>query len=102
MRRTAVLAQLHHRTDRRLLRHVVEANVDDPSFWLRKAIGWALRSPLRLHRSRVGPGRGRPARGHGCRDSRVARPSTPVTNSMSRGRHAVCGTASADRSAALR
>lgn len=46
LRRTAVLAQLHHReqTDTELLRHVVEANADDPSFWLRKAIGWALRS----------------------------------------------------------
>ena len=46
LRRTAVLAQLHHRerTDTGLLRRVVEDNVDDPSFWLRKAIGWALRS----------------------------------------------------------
>jgi len=46
VRRTAVLAQLHHRdeTDTALLRRVIEVNVDDPSFWLRKAIGWALRA----------------------------------------------------------
>lgn len=49
LRRTAVLAQLHHgaATDRALLRHAVEANLDDPSFWLRKAIGWALRQQAR-------------------------------------------------------
>ena len=46
LRRTSVLAQLRHRadTDTGLLRDVIEANVDDTSFWLRKAIGWALRS----------------------------------------------------------
>ncbi len=46
LRRTSVLAQLRHRadTDTELLRDVIEANVDDRSFWLRKAIGWALRS----------------------------------------------------------
>ena len=40
-----MLCQLNHRadTDADLLRDVVEANVDDRSFWLRKAIGWALR-----------------------------------------------------------
>jgi 3-methyladenine DNA glycosylase AlkD len=45
VRRTAVLCQLPHKadTDAALLRDVVEANVDDTSFWLRKAIGWALR-----------------------------------------------------------
>jgi 3-methyladenine DNA glycosylase AlkD len=48
-RRTAVLAQLRHRedTDTALLAEVVEANLDDPSFWLRKAIGWALREHAR-------------------------------------------------------
>ena len=46
LRRTAVLAQLRHRsdTDLDLLRFAIESNVDDTSFWLRKAIGWALRS----------------------------------------------------------
>jgi len=45
VRRTAVLCQLRHRadTDVDLLRTAIEANVDDRSFWLRKAIGWALR-----------------------------------------------------------
>ncbi|MHB1011144.1 MAG: DNA alkylation repair protein, partial [Propionibacteriaceae bacterium] len=45
LRRAAVLSQLKHaaETDLDLLTYVVEANVDDTSFWLRKAIGWALR-----------------------------------------------------------
>ena len=45
LRRTAVICQLGRRdaTDRDLLRHAIESNVDDSSFWLRKAIGWALR-----------------------------------------------------------
>ncbi len=45
LRRAAVLSQLRHkdRTDTRLLHDVVAVNVDDPSFWLRKAVGWALR-----------------------------------------------------------
>jgi 3-methyladenine DNA glycosylase AlkD len=49
VRRTAVLSQVNHRgdTDTDLLREVVEANVADPSFWLRKAIGWALRQHAR-------------------------------------------------------
>jgi 3-methyladenine DNA glycosylase AlkD len=49
LRRTAVLAQLRHRaaTDTGLLADAVEANLDDPAFWLRKAIGWALREHAR-------------------------------------------------------
>jgi 3-methyladenine DNA glycosylase AlkD len=49
LRRTAVICQIGRRagTDLDLLRHAVEANVDDPSFWLRKAIGWALRQHAR-------------------------------------------------------
>jgi 3-methyladenine DNA glycosylase AlkD len=49
LRRTAVICQIGHRdaTDLDLLRYAVEANVDDPSFWLRKAIGWALRQHAR-------------------------------------------------------
>ena len=49
IRRTAVLCQVGHRAevDRDLLRYAVEANVDDRSFWLRKAIGWALRDLAR-------------------------------------------------------
>lgn len=50
VRRTAVLSQLAHRgdTDPALLHDVIAANVDDRSFWLRKAIGWALRSQARI------------------------------------------------------
>lgn len=49
LRRTAVLSQLRHRadTDTALLHDVIVANLDDPSFWLRKAIGWALRAYAR-------------------------------------------------------
>ena len=45
VRRTAVLSQIRHHkyTDTALLHDVIVANVDDKSFWLRKAIGWALR-----------------------------------------------------------
>lgn len=49
LRRTALLAQLGRttETDLDLLRFAIEANVDDTSFWLRKAIGWALRQYAR-------------------------------------------------------
>jgi 3-methyladenine DNA glycosylase AlkD len=49
VRRAAVLCQLRskERTDTDLLRTAIEANVADPSFWLRKAIGWALREYAR-------------------------------------------------------
>jgi 3-methyladenine DNA glycosylase AlkD len=45
MRRVAIIAQLGRReaTDRALLTDVIEANLDDPEFFIRKAIGWALR-----------------------------------------------------------
>ena len=45
LRRSAVIAQLgfKQRTDTRLLTDVVLANADDPDFFLRKGIGWALR-----------------------------------------------------------
>lgn len=45
LRRASVLCQLGAKesTDVTLLGYVVEANLDDRSFWLRKAIGWALR-----------------------------------------------------------
>lgn len=45
LRRTAVLSQRRHkdRTDTALLHEVIAVNAGDPSFWLRKAIGWALR-----------------------------------------------------------
>ena len=49
LRRVSVLCQLRHGPDidTELLSTVVERNVDDPSFWLRKAIGWALRQYAR-------------------------------------------------------
>ena len=45
VRRTAVLSQLNHKadTDTDLLHDTIEPNLADTSFWLRKAIGWALR-----------------------------------------------------------
>jgi 3-methyladenine DNA glycosylase AlkD len=45
VRRTAVLSQVRHKsdTDTDLLHDAIDANLDDRSFWLRKAIGWALR-----------------------------------------------------------
>ena len=44
-RRTAILAQLKYktRTDEKLLFHALEASMDEQEFFLRKAIGWALR-----------------------------------------------------------
>jgi 3-methyladenine DNA glycosylase AlkD len=49
LRRTSVICQLGQRgeTDVDLLRDAIEASVDDRSFWLRKAIGWALRDYAR-------------------------------------------------------
>ena len=49
LRRTAVICQLRHRedTDLDLLREAIDVNLDDESFWLRKAIGWALRQHAR-------------------------------------------------------
>lgn len=45
LRRAAIIGQLRatERTDTDLLRDVVDANLDDPDFFVRKAIGWALR-----------------------------------------------------------
>jgi 3-methyladenine DNA glycosylase AlkD len=49
LRRTAVIAQLGagDRTDLGLLAFAAEANLDDRDFFLRKAIGWALRQYAR-------------------------------------------------------
>ena len=49
LRRTSLICQLtfKERTDRDLLRHAIEVNLEDTSFWLRKAIGWALRQYAR-------------------------------------------------------
>jgi 3-methyladenine DNA glycosylase AlkD len=55
LRRTAILCQLRHRTetDQQLLAEVIELNAADPSFWIRKAIGWALREYARSNRDWV-------------------------------------------------
>ncbi len=49
LRRASVIAQLGARsaTDLALLADAIEANQDDPDFFLRKAIGWALRQYAR-------------------------------------------------------
>lgn len=50
LRRSSVIAQLDAKagTDTALLTDVIEANVADPDFFLRKAIGWALRQYSRI------------------------------------------------------
>lgn len=49
LRRAAIICQLgaRERTDRDLLAAAIEANAADPDFFLRKAIGWALRDYAR-------------------------------------------------------
>jgi 3-methyladenine DNA glycosylase AlkD len=49
LRRAAILSQLkaRDRTDTALLRDCIEPNLGDTTFWIRKAIGWALRSYAR-------------------------------------------------------
>jgi 3-methyladenine DNA glycosylase AlkD len=44
-RRTSVICQVGSKsgTDTELLTHTIEATIDDPDFFLRKGIGWALR-----------------------------------------------------------
>jgi len=50
LRRLAILSQLGRkdRVDRRLLGDVIEPNVDGTEFFVRKAIGWALREYARV------------------------------------------------------
>ena len=54
-RRTAILAQLtfKERTDVRLLHACIEPNLGDTDFFIRKAIGWALRQHARTDRDGV-------------------------------------------------
>ena len=49
VRRSSIICQLQHkeRTDTSLLGDVIEANQDDGEFFIRKAIGWALRDYAR-------------------------------------------------------
>lgn len=55
LRRTSVLCQLLRTTDTDLdlLTFTIEQNLDDTSFWLRKAIGWSLRQYARTDPSWV-------------------------------------------------
>jgi 3-methyladenine DNA glycosylase AlkD len=50
LRRTSVICQLSmgDRTDLSLLTDAIDANTADPDFFLRKAIGWALRQHARI------------------------------------------------------
>ena len=50
LRRLAVISQLgrRDRVDRTLLVDVIEPNLADPEFFIRKAIGWALRDLTRI------------------------------------------------------
>lgn len=50
MRRLAILSQLGRgaHLDRELLSRTIEPNLGDPEFFLRKAIGWALREYARV------------------------------------------------------
>jgi 3-methyladenine DNA glycosylase AlkD len=50
LRRLAILSQLgrRDRVDRALLVDVIEPNLADPEFFIRKAIGWALREVARV------------------------------------------------------
>jgi 3-methyladenine DNA glycosylase AlkD len=50
LRRTAIIAQLgaKARTDLDLLTYAIEVNVGDTDFFIRKAIGWALRQYARV------------------------------------------------------
>ncbi|HJQ06758.1 MAG TPA: DNA alkylation repair protein [Nocardioides sp.] len=51
MRRLAIIGQLgrRDRLDREVLAATIEPNLADPEFFLRKAIGWALRDAARHH-----------------------------------------------------
>ena len=51
LRRLAILSQLgrRDRVDLTLLTEVIEPNTDDPEFFIRKAIGWALREVARVN-----------------------------------------------------
>jgi len=50
LRRLAIISQLgrRDRVDRALLAGVIEPNIADPEFFIRKAIGWALREYARV------------------------------------------------------
>ena len=51
LRRIAIISQLgrKERVDLELLDAVITPNIDDPEFFIRKAVGWALRDAARTH-----------------------------------------------------
>jgi 3-methyladenine DNA glycosylase AlkD len=55
LRRSAVIAQVgaKGRTDTDLLAEVIEIDAADPEFFVRKAIGWALRALAKTDPARV-------------------------------------------------
>jgi 3-methyladenine DNA glycosylase AlkD len=55
LRRLAILGQMRRRgeVDLQLLTDVIEPNLSDPEFFVRKAIGWALRDVARHHEAWV-------------------------------------------------
>ena len=80
VRRTSVLSQLDHKadTDTDLLRFAIEANVDDTSFWLRKAIGWSLREYAKTDPDWV-RSRSRPPRPPAQRSQPPRSPEAPLS-----------------------
>ncbi|MEO0324293.1 MAG: DNA alkylation repair protein, partial [Myxococcota bacterium] len=90
LRRSAILAQLRakERTDPALLTASIEAAMHDQDFFLRKAIGWALRQ----RRRRVG---GRPSRRrrdpHRRPRPRAGSPRRAAANALGTGAHARAG-----------
>ena len=55
-RRSSIICQLSFKaaTDLELLHACIDANLDDPDFFIRKAIGWALRQYARIDPAEVG------------------------------------------------
>jgi 3-methyladenine DNA glycosylase AlkD len=55
-RRASIICQLNHKqaTDLALLYDCIEANLDDRDFFIRKAVGWALRQYARIDPDEVG------------------------------------------------
>ena len=83
IRRAAIIAQLgrKERVDRALLTNAIEPNIADPEFFIRKAIGWALRDVARTdpHWVRAFVAAPAASRSTGCRTSITATrpPRTP-------------------------
>ncbi|WP_374455254.1 DNA alkylation repair protein, partial [Nocardioides sp.] len=92
IRRTAMIAQLHHqeRTDTDLLERVLVANLDDTAFgrdfFVRKALGWALRQHARTDAAWGGGGGGGGGPPPAPRGARGGGPGGPRRRESARGR----------------